>query len=98
MTTRREFITQAAAFGAALAWCRGIANASTIVWQERRELFPEGVASGDPDTNSVILWTRRPPLEKPASKLTVEVAEDADFRKVIAKKVAAISAGSDWTI
>ena len=29
-------------------------------WPERRDLYPEGVASGDPDPNSVILWTRRP--------------------------------------
>ena len=57
--TRREFVRLAAAMGASLAW-GGPARASTAGWQERRELYPEGVASGDPDSNSVILWTRRP--------------------------------------
>lgn len=94
---RREFIKQAGLFGAALAWGSKTASASTVSWQERRDLFPQGVASGDPDTNSVILWTRRPPINKAAEKLTVEVAEDSDFRRVVAKKETPISADSDWT-
>ena len=57
--SRREFIQVATALGASLAW-GGNARASRVKWQERRELYPEGVASGDPDPNSVILWTRRP--------------------------------------
>ena len=57
--SRREFIQAAAAMGASLAWA-GTARASRRTWRERRDLYPEGVASGDPDPNSVILWTRRP--------------------------------------
>src|SRR6476660_437579 len=57
--TRREFLQLAAAMGASLAW-GGSARASTTAWHERRDLYPEGVASGDPDPSSVILWTRRP--------------------------------------
>lgn len=94
---RREFIKQAALFGAALAWGAKEVHASTIGWQERRDLFPQGVASGDPDAKSVILWTRRPPGNQAAEKLTVEVAEDADFRRVIAKNTTSISADTDWT-
>src|SRR5207237_5514622 len=71
--------------------------ASTISPQERRDLFPQGVASGDPATDSVILWTRRPPVNKAAEKLTVEVAEDSAFRRVIAKTATTISADADWT-
>ena len=56
---RREFVQVAAAMGASLAW-GGSARASTTGWLERRDLYPEGVASGDPDPSSVILWTRRP--------------------------------------
>jgi alkaline phosphatase D len=97
MASRREFISQAAAFGATLAWCRDTAYASSVVWQERRDLFPHGVASGDPDPSSVILWTRRPPLDKAAAKLTVEVSEDPDFRRVVGKKDTRISAEADWT-
>jgi phosphodiesterase/alkaline phosphatase D-like protein len=51
---RREFVQLAAAMGASLAW-GGSARASTTGWHERRDLYPEGVASGDPDPSSVIL-------------------------------------------
>ena len=36
-------------------------------------------------------------MDKPAAKLHVEVAEDPDFRRVIGKKDALISADTDWT-
>jgi alkaline phosphatase D len=44
---RREFVQLAAAMGASLAW-GGSARASTTGCHERRDLYPEGVASGDP--------------------------------------------------
>jgi alkaline phosphatase D len=94
---RREFLRQAASCGAVLLWSTSRSHASTVAWQERRDLFPEGVASGDPDPRSVILWTRRPPLEKVATKLRVEIAEDPEFRRVVGKKDAPISAAADWT-
>ena len=94
--SRREFVQLAAAMGATLAW-GGPARASTSGWHERRDLFPEGVASGDPDPTSVILWTRRPFEAGDRHLLTVEIAEDEAFRRVVAKAPAAVSAASDWT-
>ncbi len=93
---RREFIEVAAALGASLAW-GGNARASRVKWQERRELYPEGVASGDPDSNSVILWTRRPFGDGERHILAVEVAEDEHFRRVVAHASAPVSAAADWT-
>ncbi len=93
---RREFVQLAAAMGASLAW-GGSARASTTGWHERRDLYPEGVASGDPDPSSVILWTRRPFESGGRRVLTVEVAEDDAFRRVVAKASAPVSAESDWT-
>jgi alkaline phosphatase D len=93
---RREFVQMAAAMGAALAW-GGTARASTAGWREQRDLFPEGVASGDPDATSVILWTRRPFPSGQRHVLTVEVAEDQAFQRVVAKAPAPVSAESDWT-
>ena len=93
---RREFLQMAVAMGASLAW-GGSARASSTGWHERRDLFPEGVASGDPDSSSVILWTRRPYGSGGRRVLTVEVAEDDAFRRVVAKAVAPVSAESDWT-
>src|SRR5690348_12054806 len=60
-TTRRQFLAQAAAIGAALAFGRGCEHVPGVARAERRDLFPQGVASGDPAPGSVILWTRRVP-------------------------------------
>ena len=94
--SRREFVQLAAAMGASLAW-GGPARASRTKWAERRDIYPEGVASGDPDPNSVILWTRRPFADAARHLLTVEVAEDEGFRRVVAQAPAPVSAASDWT-
>src|SRR5580765_7841761 len=94
--SRRDFIQTAAAMGAALAW-GGRASASRTRWRERRDLYPEGVASGDPDSGSVILWTRRPFDKGERQILTVEVAEDEGFRRVIAHAQAPVSPATDWT-
>src|SRR5689334_22368824 len=94
--SRREFVQLAAAIGASAAWS-GPALASRTKWRETRSLYPEGVASGDPDPGSVILWTRRPFDKGDRHILTVEVAEDHDFRRVVAHAPAPVSKVSDWT-
>src|SRR3954464_5563678 len=94
--SRREFVQLAAAMGASLAWT-GPARASRTSWREKRDLYPEGVASGDPDPGSVILWTRRPYAEGKRHVLTVEVAEDEGFSRVVAQAKAPVSASADWT-
>src|ERR1700690_163282 len=96
--TRRSFLGMAVAMGATAAWGRPFAAKSRIAWRERRDFFPEGVASGDPDSSSVLLWTRRPPIgENLSLKLNVEVAEDELFARVVASAATPISAASDWT-
>jgi alkaline phosphatase D len=98
LITRRKFIEAAASFGASLAWGSASARDSRISWRERRDLYPQGVASGDPHSDSVILWTRRPPSQgSEASRLTVEVSDDSTFRRVVASARADISAETDWT-
>jgi alkaline phosphatase D len=95
-TSRRDFIKAAAAIGASLALV-GPARASRTHWREARALYPEGVASGDPDAHSVILWTRRPFGDGERHLLTAEIAEDEAFRRVVAHAPAPVSAASDWT-
>src|SRR5689334_16620557 len=94
--SRRDFMRSAAAMGASLAW-GGRARASRVGWRERRELYPEGVASGDPEPHSVILWTRRPFGHGKRHVLTVEIAEDEGFQRVVAHAPAPVSAAADWT-
>src|SRR5689334_9396731 len=94
--SRRSFLKDAATIGASLALA-GPARGSRVRWNERRDFYPQGVASGDPDAHSVILWTRRPYAEGKRQLLTVEVAEDEAFRRVVAHAQAPVSSAADWT-
>ena len=91
---RRQFLHAAAAMGASLAWPFAHARASTRKWTERRDLYVEGVASGDPAADSVILWTRR----KIEGALFAEIAEDESFRQVVAATSVTPKAENDWTV
>ncbi len=95
--SRRRFLSMASAMGASVVWAHRDASKG-VEWIERRDLYAEGVASGDPTFDSVLLWTRRPHDDsRTIGHLTVEVAEDEAFRSVIASAVATVSASSDWT-
>ncbi|MGB5851360.1 MAG: alkaline phosphatase D family protein [Rhodanobacter sp.] len=95
---RRQFLKLSATLGAALALGCTPLRPSSSGWRERREMYPQGVASGDPDENSVLLWTRRPYADaRTSAMLRVEVAEDPAFTRVIATTAARVSAASDWT-
>src|SRR5690606_29682948 len=95
---RRQFLKVAAAMGATLAWSCSTLRPSSSGWGERRELFPQGVASGDPDAGSVLLWTRRPYDDgRERATLLVEVAEDPGFTRVLATASAPVLARADWT-
>src|SRR3954452_6228549 len=94
--SRRDFMGIAAALGATLAW-GGPARGSRVRRRERRDLYLQGVASGDPDPNSVILWTRRRFEDGQRHVLSVEVAEDEAFRRVVAQAHAPVAAAADWT-
>ena len=95
---RRTFAKFAAAIGATAVFGDLLGASSETRWRERREFFAEGVASGDPDSNSVLLWTRYG-KSTPARgcELQVEVAEDRSFTRVIARTTTRVSGASDWT-
>jgi len=97
MKNRRAFLASAAALGVSACVVRPIAGPSRFTWSERRDLYPEGVASGDPLPDSVILWTRRPFAEGARAELSVEVAADRGFERIVATSRATILAESDWT-
>jgi alkaline phosphatase D len=70
-------------------WSRGtLASTSSLM----NGVFPSGVASGDPTSNSVVLWTRcvAPDEAQPSTAvIAVEVAEDDGFtRLVFSRRVA----------
>ena len=95
--SRRRFLSFAAMLGASAVWAQAVGKQSQLVWNERRDHYPEGVASGDPSSDGVVLWTRRPFADREEARLTVEVAEDEAFRKVVATAPATVFAATDWT-
>ena len=94
---RRQFIAAAAAIGASAAWATSRAARARTAWHERRDLYSQGVASGDPHPDSVLLWTRCEFPTGAEGRLTVEVSEDESFARVVATAPATVSAASDWT-
>ncbi|MCP3731092.1 alkaline phosphatase D family protein [Sphingomonas sp. MG17] len=95
---RRQFLTNAASLGISAVWAgQSAAAPSRVAWREDRALYPQGVASGDPDEHSVVLWTRRPFDQGSGQTLTVEVALDAAFRRVVATARTPVLAAADWT-
>jgi len=95
---RRHFLKLAAALGATLAWGCAHVPLPSVGWRERRDLYPQGVASGDPDEHSVLIWTRRPYADgRKDATLLVEVADDPAFTRMIATATTRVLAQSDWT-
>ncbi len=65
---------------------------------ESLEYFPQGVASGDPLPNSVVVWTRIEPDEhKRFASANLEVSLVADFSELIVSAEIPLSAESDHT-
>src|SRR3954468_5380501 len=96
--TRRKFLQSSLLIGFAITTKTGWAKKLPTPSIERRDLFPQGVASADPTANSVILWTRRPPVhDSAAKKLVVEISATPEFKKILAGGTVHISADSDWT-
>src|SRR5215468_2190814 len=96
--SRRKFLRAAAAMGATVAWGDVLAAPSRKRWVERRDLFAEGVASGDPAPDSILLWTRASSGgQATAVPLSVELAEDPAFKRVVARAQARALAVADHT-
>ena len=61
--------------------------------------FPQGVASGDPQPDAVMLWTRAEP-ESPADtvSLSLQVAQDQDFSELVLQAALSTDKTSDYTL
>lgn len=100
---RRQFLKSAGCF---------IASASVMTWSgcasedeptdgttPSSDVFPQGVASGDPQETSVVLWTRALPRagDGPVS-VRLEVSEREDFSTMIVKQMLEATKDSDHTL
>lgn len=97
--TRRELLRAAAAMAAlpALAACDdGSSDGDASV----PATFPQGVASGDPLSDAVILWTRAVPEDAAQTRVPLQwvVARDAALRDIVASGSAMAPAEQDYTL
>ena len=89
---RRRFLENSIRAGAVLPFARAL----PVLGQSR--VFAHGVASGDPLTDRVLLWTR---VSGGASdRVTVgwQVARDPDFREIVASGEAVTGPERDYTV
>lgn len=94
--SRRDFLYTAAAVTA--AWP---ASARTQQGDANVRRFAHGVASGDPRTDRVIIWTRvSPPAPNSTQPIDVvwTIATDERFANIVGGGTAAASAGRDYTV
>lgn len=99
---RRDLFRHLSRAAAALAWQQVFASpgraqpADLGAWSESAEVFTLGVASGEPQPESVVLWTRLAPrplqadggMPERALPVQWEVALDARFTQVVRQGVA----------
>lgn len=71
----------------------GLAGASVPVLAQSAKGFTHGVASGEPGASQVLLWTRYAGDQD--ERLKWEVAEDDDFRRIVAQGDATASPAND---
>ncbi len=104
---RRDFLRGAGAFivGAKLISVTGCGdNVEPDIIEEGEPrgtfAFPQGLASGDPRTTSVVLWTRAVRAAEPLADvaLKVEVATDADFTTLVAEEDITATQASDHAV
>jgi alkaline phosphatase D len=85
---------QGMAAGALLPWWTGLGSARAAAAEQ---LFGHGVASGDPDADSVVLWTRVRPAPGRA-QVDWELAEDPAFARVLRRGTRRTDASRDFTV
>ncbi len=96
---RREFLIGGAGAGLVLA---GPVNYAAIARGLRAPVakhgkFAHGVAAGFPSPKGITLWTRVSELER-TSKLTLEVAKDKHFNRLVKSKEVLAEGGRDFTV
>ena len=101
--SRRQFIrdvalgTVAVGGGLGLAGCGGSDDDPAAADAGTGIEFRHGVASGDPLSDRVILWTRATPSADATLQLTWELASDSQFASIVKSGSVTTSAAKDYT-
>lgn len=100
---RRDFLKSAGCFIASasvsgLVGCGTSSNKAAVA--AGLYGFPQGVASGDPEPGSVMLWTRVAAKDKSTEpiELTLEVSDTKTFDMLVVSKTVQASSASDFTV
>ena len=97
--SRRLALTSGLAAGAASCASSPKMTPFTSASQSTGGVFAHGVASGDPDANSVIIWTRLTPEGSPnAVDVDWEVSSDDSFADIKSAGATRTSQSKDWTV
>jgi alkaline phosphatase D len=104
-TSRRQFIrdvalgTVAVGGGLGLAGCGGSDDGPSETGADAGAgiEFKHGVASGDPLSDRVILWTRATPATESTLQLTWELASDSQFASIVKTGSVSTGAAQDYT-
>jgi alkaline phosphatase D len=78
-------------------WDYQTSDHDPVVMRIDFDLFQHGVASGDPDASSVVLWTHVASADAQASG-TWEVATTADFDTIVSSGAFTTDASEDYTV
>lgn len=97
--TRRAFLLAMMKAGAACVVSYGIAGCALTDDEDTKSInFNHGVASGDPLSDAVILWTRVTPDTDEMVTVTYEIAEDEAFTANVLHDSATTDASADYTV
>jgi alkaline phosphatase D len=84
-------------FGSAVL-SSGVSGCFFLLEHEHVGEFLHGVASGDPLSDRVILWTRVTPVGTDPITVAWQVATDADFTDVVVEGECSTDGTRDWTV
>ncbi|HYE88498.1 MAG TPA: alkaline phosphatase D family protein [Vicinamibacterales bacterium] len=93
--SRRGFLTSSGAALGALPFVRSVDSLAQVT----NPVFRHGVASGDPLSDRVILWTRVTPVKSPgAENVAWMVSRDEKFTNIVAQGVVVTSSTRDYCV
>lgn len=98
MVSRREFVAVSTAISAAGALAGCAAGGAVPSPGAADGAFRHGVASGDPLSDRVILWTRVSPRRNGPVAVRWEIAADPDFRRVVNQGLVTALPDRDHTV
>jgi alkaline phosphatase D len=97
--SRRAFLGATTAAGVA-GWVRSVEPSSLVeqAMRQERRIFRHGVASGDPLSDAVILWTRISAPAGATPDVLWEIAADAAFKQVVVRGTTTTGEWRDFTV